>query len=381
LHKKAAAPLIDEYSQLIWDDRSQRREEHPGCANHCCFVDGTLVMTARGNVPIETVTNRDLVLTRQGWRPVEWCAPTGQKPVIRVDFSDGTVITGTPEHPIWTQNRGWTRLDALTPTDVFVTSHSCVNSTPVARQRLLSGTDRLGGDGLSLSAEATACTSSGTQSGFIAQCGSIIMALFQRATRFITETATRSTTTFQTWSALSPLTINGITGLPLAMMSKPSGLLAWSERDWPRRFGTHRPKAESGTANTLARSQPIDLTSWFSARFVELSSPPNVKDAEFAVERVTPAGTARVWALKVSGTPEYFANGVLVHNCDAALYAWRHCYAYLSDMRQDNGLRYGKSEDEWMLMQEEQELERLLQEKRNMEAEIELYGDPLDQLN
>jgi hypothetical protein len=34
-----------------------------------------------------------------------------------------------------------------------------------------------------------------------------------------------------------------------------------------------------------------------------------------------------------------------------------------------------------MLMQEEQELERLLQEKRNMEAEIELYGDPLDQLN
>ncbi len=73
--------------------------------------------------------------------------------------------------------------------------------------------------------------------------------------------------------------------------------------------------------------------------------------------------------------------GCANHCTDAALYAWRHCYAYLSDMRQDNGLRYGKSEDEWMLMQEEQELERLLQEKRNMEAEIELYGDPLDQLN
>jgi hypothetical protein len=205
------------------------------------------------------------------------------------------------------------------------------------------------------------------------------MALFQRATRFITETATRSTTTFQTWSALSPLTINGITGLPLAMMSKPSGLLAWSERDWPRRFGTHRPKAESGTANTLARSQPIDLTSWFSARSVELSLPPNVKDAEFAVERVTPAGTARVWALKVSGTPEYFANGVLVHNCDAALYAWRHCYQWVAEVRQNNGLKYGKSEADWMLLQEEQEMERLLADRQAQDEEIALWGQPLIQ--
>jgi hypothetical protein len=63
------------------------------------------------------------------------------------------------------------------------------------------------------------------------------------------------------------------------------------------------------------------------------------------------------------------------HCCDAALYAWRHCYAYLADVRQDNGLRYGKSEADWMLLQEEQEMERLLEAKRNEQAEIEMWGD------
>lgn len=66
------------------------------------------------------------------------------------------------------------------------------------------------------------------------------------------------------------------------------------------------------------------------------------------------------------------------HCCDAALYAWRSCYQYLADMLQPNGLRYGHSEADWMLMQEEREIEKLLQEKRNREAEMMLYEDPLD---
>ena len=47
-------------------------------------------------------------------------------------------------------------------------------------------------------------------------------------------------------------------------------------------------------------------------------------------------------------------------------------------MLQPNGLRYGHSEADWMLMQEEREIEKLLQEKRNREAEMMLYEDPMD---
>src|SRR6266852_4951920 len=32
--------LAEEYAQLIWDDRSAKREEHPGCSNH--LTDATL---------------------------------------------------------------------------------------------------------------------------------------------------------------------------------------------------------------------------------------------------------------------------------------------------------------------------------------------------
>lgn len=37
-----------------------------------------------------------------------------------------------------------------------------------------------------------------------------------------------------------------------------------------------------------------------------------------------------VYALSVDGEHEYFANGVLVKNCDTLLYGWRKCYQYLS---------------------------------------------------
>jgi hypothetical protein len=41
LHLGETAPLVDEYGELIWDDRSEKRkEEHPKCANHC--TDATL---------------------------------------------------------------------------------------------------------------------------------------------------------------------------------------------------------------------------------------------------------------------------------------------------------------------------------------------------
>lgn len=35
---------------------------------------------------------------------------------------------------------------------------------------------------------------------------------------------------------------------------------------------------------------------------------------------VRAAGQQPVWNLTVEGSPEYFANGVLVHNCDAMRY-------------------------------------------------------------
>jgi hypothetical protein len=67
------------------------------------------------------------------------------------------------------------------------------------------------------------------------------------------------------------------------------------------------------------------------------------------------------------------------HCCDATLYAWRHCYQWVAEVRQNNGLKYGKSEADWMLLQEEQEMERLLADRQAQDEEIALWGQPLIQ--
>lgn len=62
------------------------------------------------------------------------------------------------------------------------------------------------------------------------------------------------------------------------------------------------------------------------------------------------------------------------HLSDAMLYAWRHCYQYIAEQLLPNGMRKHHTEADWMLIQEEQELERVLQERRNHEAELAIYG-------
>jgi PBSX family phage terminase large subunit len=67
------------------------------------------------------------------------------------------------------------------------------------------------------------------------------------------------------------------------------------------------------------------------------------------------------------------------HCADAALYAWRHCYQWLSEVRHPNGLKHGRTDEDWMLMQEEQEMERLLADRQAQDEEIALWGQPLIQ--
>lgn len=66
-----------------------------------CFVEGTLITTDNGDVPVEKIEKGDKVLTRQGYKEVIEAESTGLRDLQRVEFVDGTVLEGTPEHPIW----------------------------------------------------------------------------------------------------------------------------------------------------------------------------------------------------------------------------------------------------------------------------------------
>lgn len=67
--------------------------------------------------------------------------------------------------------------------------------------------------------------------------------------------------------------------------------------------------------------------------------------------------------------------GCANHSTDALLYAWRHCYQYLANTLQPNGLRYGHSESDWMMLEAERFLEQQLEEKRYQEQEMALWQE------
>lgn len=63
----------------------------------CCFRDGTKVMTLMGEKNIEDITEMDYVLTRKGFKKVKhaWC--NGERDCIEVNI-EGTKIVCTPDH-------------------------------------------------------------------------------------------------------------------------------------------------------------------------------------------------------------------------------------------------------------------------------------------
>lgn len=90
-----------------------------GPASFDCWSEDTQILTRRGEVSLVDVTTNDEVLTRQGWRRVLRAWKVRDAEVITVSIG-GRNLTGTSDHRVWTENRGWTALGDLTEQDVFV---------------------------------------------------------------------------------------------------------------------------------------------------------------------------------------------------------------------------------------------------------------------
>lgn len=74
-----------------------------------CLDGDTLVLTNDGEKPIRDISAGEFVMTRQGYKRVLWAGQTGLSTVI-TRFG----LTGTPNHPVITM-MGTTRLDSLEP--------------------------------------------------------------------------------------------------------------------------------------------------------------------------------------------------------------------------------------------------------------------------
>lgn len=86
-----------------------------------CLIAGTLIATDKGDVPIEQIQPGDIVWTRTGLKRVKhaWCSNTSAT-VYDVTISDGRVLTGTANHPIWIQGKGFKPLYSLSYGDILM---------------------------------------------------------------------------------------------------------------------------------------------------------------------------------------------------------------------------------------------------------------------
>jgi len=109
---QAGEQILKEASKLIKDPNNPR-EDHPSMPNHVCFVKGTKILTNYGLINIEDLNNNYLILTRQGFKPIERIIVHQSNNVI-----NNIGLTGTKDHPIFT-TKGKKDLQSITNNDIY----------------------------------------------------------------------------------------------------------------------------------------------------------------------------------------------------------------------------------------------------------------------
>lgn len=327
-----------------------------------CIAKGTLVATEWGEMPVENVRAGMRVWTREGLKRVRWAGLTATDTLVYAVWVSGSILWATPSHRAWTGS-GWTSVRDLRVGDVLArlgtisgskVSHTAAIPSPRGR-RTGATTSLVMGVAASIGPYGSRATGRSPRPSL--------------ARRSTTSRRINSTTGLSTWSAsrLSHTT-ESIRGWIALAGHNALSILSASARWLPRgmqalRVSTGMPATgrQHGrtvtlrfrdTASTAARrrrsssrltkakpdpsatwpvpllgtERPRGTTETPSARSAAATSNkypeggPRLVPA--SVERLY-AGSARsdVYNLAVEDAPEFFANGVLVHNCDALVYA------------------------------------------------------------
>jgi phage terminase large subunit-like protein len=91
-----------------------------------CLTPDTIITCADFDKPISQVVPGDMVLTRAGYRPVVAAWKTTDLAVVyRLTADDGSFIVGTAGHPVWVEGEGWVPLANVKPGSRLRSLTSC----------------------------------------------------------------------------------------------------------------------------------------------------------------------------------------------------------------------------------------------------------------
>lgn len=298
---------------------NKNQKEDIVAKNDHCFVAGTMVSTPSGAVPIESLHTGDLVITRVGAKPVIAAGPTEIAQTYTLKFTNGSRLTCTANHPIWTENRGFVRADELSYEDLCVHLKSSFSMGLVfagIRIRLAAMLDFI-------SAPWALVENQNFSTG---RYGNSTMGRFPKSITFTTKTGIRSITIQK---------ISNVFRRPNTCQSTPESEATESERPGPRieqgqQRGMGRSAENPGTANTPSAPGRRCQTFLSPVKFAGMDSlfRSLKRTLNFALGSVVnrtygtgarllwrrPGAVERVYNLTVEDQHEYFAEKILVHN-------------------------------------------------------------------
>lgn len=278
--------------------------------NHC-FVEGTTIDTSKGFKPIENIKEGDLVKTRSGYRKVLKNFNNGKKQVALYLIQLDTYLVYlhcTKDHKIWT-TQGWVEIQNLKK-DMTV----CLSLTSEEKDTIYTKVRGITVRELKDSIEWYLNT---------------IKAKYQKAMRFTTLMRTQPITGSKTLLWLNVLyMLDSLANKGLKIIQ--SGLRNFIGRELRRqKSGISQMRVESGINNTARTVGKTNLTENLNAVFVERIMKQDIQESQntaITTVRQKHSGNVEernVYDLMIESDHEYFANGVLVHNCiDATRYAY-----------------------------------------------------------
>lgn len=356
---KGKFPWLEDYlAELVQFTGDEKMDSH----DDCCFVAGTLISTLSGDVPIEQVKIGDFVLSRSGFRKVNDVAMTNLAADLwRLETIDGRSVTGTKNHPIWANN-------SFLPLDVLKYGDKL---TVCEKQSFSTASNTT--DIQTLKNKRIGIISQPIPSGsrILDYCtgtfGFSTMDQYLKGARFTTSISTVLTTTYRIFDALRRKNTTKYMQIEEYRVLKSNASIL-RESDLLPQNGTEARKALHGTLNMENTSLPYgknerqskevvngakkntnvsrqevmknfaqinaqphqeeNLESMTKKEYVQVAEDrsrstdtPKLKNVTDRVLRICETKTkAPVYNLTVDGG-EYFANGILVHNCDCLAYA------------------------------------------------------------
>lgn len=335
--------------------------------NNHCIAEGELVHTDCGLVPVEQITAGHNVLTRAGFKPVVKAWQSGINQPILLIRTDSCALRCTGNHQVWT-DKGFVRADSLKIGDTVLTDR--IDSRWL---RLLNLTARFTADTQTVAGAATGFISSVLsrvgRCGFTGKSGSQHTAKSQKDSISTIKTATPVTTAWTTWNVSARRNIYLDTLLSFMPMLTISAeyVSIWKRYVLLLKHGTAAGKGwlnivksarrltsissrNRNHANNVenlfclkpsaaatcfalanARLHGAGQAGWMTwsvfvrhvEQFLSETNTPELLLARERVQTVTAAGVAnRVFDIEVCGQHEFFASGILVHNCiDAVRYS------------------------------------------------------------